>query len=644
MRVTRARVTRAAALALALAWGVAGGLHAAEPGRRLAPPMGTAASAPAPAFATPRLLRLPPPATTQTLSPRAPMTLQPSAQMPAQVPAQAAAVAATQAWSAGSARLAFGVPVPDQKKPAWGAAELRFNADSAQPFLVWDATGMAAYQWRWQIASQPFAAATSGAGVLAEGDAGPGYTRVDLRAFVPSMLVRAQRVPAEAPVLYIRVAAFKNGQLAGYATNTVVAHFDARANAAAKQQITATLTAAHEQKQKAEALLAKARQTFDLKIMAFKPAAFPDPNRWGCVVVVKNPYRGKAAAKGGFMHPLGGFAEGKEYCPSVDPATQQKSTGEWVWLGVTSYVKVWDGLANHYNGTKKWLAAQFAGIVPCEALGKKAEETCNDAMQEVAGYAISAGLVAAGLPPSLPDTTALAEAAKGKIADAAAEFTCDYIEAQGGGCPPGMREELRKRYAQALDELHKALAKEARRAREEPGCGDAQAAKEHGLLALPCFADFPGAEVRPAPGAAYVPPRVHLRVTRNALPVKGVAGCNRVAVNTMLSNKFVGGKLAGKNLKPADVTGAPYRTEVVGIPPLAVGHKREFALDLHRMATVQVPGNHVPDFYFPNWLILYRGGKGSVDASIVANIDTGPSGRLSGYCAAPASWPLQIAP
>ena len=44
---------------------------------------------------------------------------------------------------------------PDTTKPAWGETERNFNELSTQVVLIWETPNPAAYQWRWQIASQP---------------------------------------------------------------------------------------------------------------------------------------------------------------------------------------------------------------------------------------------------------------------------------------------------------------------------------------------------------------------------------------------------------------------------------------------------------------------------------------------------------
>ena len=613
---------------------------------------------------------LQPPAPERQTPPPKPAAPPPAAAQSVTMPS-AGPVATTPSLPPPMAKLAFGLPVVDQKKPAWGSTELVFDKNTAQAKLVWETTQPGSHQWRWQIAAQPFPAGGGmpPSGLLNEGEAAYDHFVLDLTSYIPAgaaaqssapkkklppagkgggaqgaatmpapinVIVNTQTVFSTTPAIFhIRLAAFQNGKAAGPVSNAVTAHY--QPGSSTDGEVFKKMGEEQAKLQQAKALLEQSKKVFELKILSFKPAIFPDANRWGCIVVASNPYFGK------FPHPLAGYSPGKEYCPPIDPSTQQKSTADWVWEGVKGYGKAWNGLAGVYNGAKSWLAAQFAEAVPCEWLGKKYETKCEDAVEQLAGYAISAGLVALGVPPSLPDLSALTELGKGKVADAAVEFSCQTFESNGGQCTPELREQLRKYYKMALDELQKKLAENLKHEAHEPGCGDAQTAGEHGLLPLPCFTDFAGTAVKPATGSVYEPPQVRARVTRKAPQPNGVAGCNSLAVDVFLENQFKGGYLSGKMLPPAKVSGAAYKTEVAAIPKLAVGKSAEVALNLNHMAKVDVPGNYWPDFYLPNWLVLYEGGKGTLSAGVLAQVESGTaSGKLFGSCATGDSWSIQI--
>lgn len=635
------------------------------------PPAGGTQGAGSPGMLPPPPM-LQPPAPERRAAPATPArsTASPSAQ-PAVQPSVGPVV--TLPFAPPAAKLAFGLPVVDQNKPAWGSTELSFDKNSAHIKLVWQTASPAGHQWRWQIAAQPFPAGGGAppAGLLDEGEAAYDHFPLDLTAHLPAgtappqaptpkkksfpkgkaggtqtesvvlqqgggVVLNTQAVFSALPTTFhIRLAAFKDGKAAGPVSNAVIARY--QPGISLDQGLGEAIGKTEAQKQQALALLEQAKKTYELKILSFKPAIFEDPNRWGCVVVVSNPHFQK------IPHPLAGFKPGKEYCPPVDPSTQEKSTTDWVWEGIKGYAKAWDGLSGYYNGAKDWLASQIADHVPCKWLGKDLQDDCKDAVKQMASYAISAGLVVVGLPPSLPDLSALNEAGKGKIADAAAEFSCDTFEANGYPCTPEVREKLKKYYKMALDELQKQIKENMKHQAHEPGCGDAQTAKEHGLLPLPCFTDFSDTAVKPATGSVYEPPRVKVRITRKAMTPKGVEGCNSLAVNLWLSNKFAGGTLSGKKLPPANVSGAAYKTEVAAVPKLDPGKSAEVVLDLNHMAPVTVPGNYWPDFYFPNWKVLYWGGKGTLSAGMLALADTGTTlGKMTGSCAAGDSWQIQI--
>lgn len=613
---------------------------------------------------------LQPPAPERQTPPPKPAAPPPAAAQPVTMPS-AGPVATTPSLPPPTAKLAFGLPVVDQKKPAWGSTELVFDKNTAQAKLVWETTQPGSHQWRWQIAAQPFPAGGGmpPSGLLNEGEAAYDHFVLNLTSYIPAgaaaqpsapkkklppagkggggqgaatmpaqgnVIVHTQAVFSTTPAIFhIRLAAFQDGKAAGPVSNAVTAHY--QPGSSTDGEVFKKMGEEQAKQQQATALLDQAKKVFELKILSFKPAIFPDPNRWGCIVVASNPYFGK------FPHPLAGYSPGKEYCPPIDPSTQQKSTADWVWEGVKGYGKAWDGLAGVYNGAKSWLAAQIAEAVPCEWLGKKYETKCEDAVEQLAGYAISAGLVALGVPPSLPDLSALTELGKGKAADAAVEFSCQTFESNGGKCTPELREQLRKYYKMALDELQKKLAENLKHEAHEPGCGDVQTAGEHGRLPLPCFTDFPGTAVKPATGSVYEPPQVRTRVTRKAPQPNGVAGCDSLAVDVFLENQFEGGMLSGKMLPSAKVSGAAYKTEVAAIPKLAVGKSVDIALNLNHMAKVDVPENYWPDFYLPNWLVLYEGGKGTLSAGVLAQVESGTaSGKLFGSCATGDSWSIQI--
>jgi len=601
------------------------------------------------------------------------MTLPPPPPLQPPSPANQAAlppVVARQPFQLTAVKLAFGKIVPDTTQPAWGDSERDFDKNSPNVSLIWETANPGAYQWRWQIAAQPFPAdpGLQPAGLLDDGDAYYDHFKLDLTAFIPAgseptgkkqapykkksspatpgqtvldkgspaaAIDSSQTLPA-VPVptkLHIRLIALKEGKATGAVSNTVIARY---VPVKPLDESFKPLAEASKNQHDAEALVKKAEDSYDIRILAFDRAIFPDPNRWGCVVVVANPYKPP--------HPLSSYPPG-EHCPPVDPKYQQKGWGEkYVQGSIEGWALGWNKLSGYYNGAKAWIANQIASQFPCELLGKKLEKECKGAVEQMVGAALSAGLAALGLPPSLPDLTALSEAGKGKIADAAVEFTCQTYESNGGSCTPAMRQQLKKYYQQGLDELQKQLETQMKHAAHEPACGDAATAAEHGLLPLPCFSDVPGMAIKPAKGSVYEPATVKVRVTRKKAAPANVKGCDSVSASLFLKNTFKGGYLGGKNLQAANVAGWAYLPASSSIPKLAPGKSVDVTVIFSKMAPVDVPGDYDPKFNFDHWKILYWGGQGSLSASLsAATVDTGkPNGLASGSCAKSDSWPVQI--
>jgi hypothetical protein len=504
--------------------------------------------------------------------------------------------------------LAFAVTAPNTLELVKGSKEITFYRSSAKLRLLWAASAGNTSPWRWQVAMQPFPSSSgaSPAGLLAEGDAtgepapaGRAFW-LDLLAFPPlggkTTAVRAARpgganvgsgsstpvrgvasaspaatssqavVPPSVGALpdgkmdfYIRIVPLKDGKPAGLPSNTVVARYFPGTNPDDPAAHGIDPTA----QQKAVAAFLKSAAVHQVDVLDTRLPVFEDPSRWGCIVVVHNPYYGH-------IHLLGQYREGKEYCPPKDPDKMEKSTGEKVVEGVEGFGKAWDGLAWAYDQAQAWVASKFSELVPCEWLGDEAQSSCEQIAKQVAATAIKVGLAAAGVPPTIPDLEGMGDMAKGKAADAAAAYTCDIVESEGGTCTPEIRAAMEKVYAQGLDQLRLSLEQQA----EEPGCGDVQTAKELGLLPLPCFGVFPGAEVKPASGSVDEPAKVTFRVTRLKPDPAFLPACKVTARSWMKSYSTALGK-------PYDWE--PFkRVEGATLPTLAVGKSVVVTLELPR--------------------------------------------------------------
>jgi hypothetical protein len=548
---------------------------------------------------------------------------------------------------AGTTDLAFAVPKPNTLELVKGPREITFYRSSAKLRLLWTAPASATSAWRWQVSLKGFPASNgpSPAGLLAEGDATgesspPGRAFwLDFLAFPPlggkttaTRAVRPGTVPgggapatadqALAPAspaaasqtdlpsagaypdgkmdFHIRIVPLKGGEPSGMPSNTVIAHYLPGPNPGDPAADGIDPNA----QQKAVAAFMKAAAVHQVDILDARLPVFEDPSRWGCIVVVRNPYYAE-------LHPLGPYRKGKEYCPPKDPDKMEKSTGEKVVEGVEGFGKAWDGLAWAYDQAQGWVAGQFSELVPCEWLGDEAESSCEKIARQVAATAIKVGLAAAGVPPTIPDLEGMGDVAKGKAADAAADYTCDIVESEGGTCTPEMRAAMEKVYAKGLDQLRLALEKQA----EEPGCGDVQTAKELGLQPLPCFGVFPGAEVKPAAGSVDQPAKVTFRVTRLKPDPDFLPACEVTARSWMKSFSTVLGK--------------PYEWEPfkraagAALPPLAVGKSAVVTLELPR--NLFALKGETPA---ATWWDLYRNADGWFHAGVTTvKSVTAPDGR-----------------
>jgi hypothetical protein len=403
--------------------------------------------------------------------------------------------------------------------------------------------------------------------------------------------------------VYVRILPFEDGALAAPPSNFVVAHY-LPGNDPFQQQIDDQWAAISAQKDKLAEMTAVAN-VFTLELVSFENAILEDPNRWGCVVVATNPYDGKLA------HPLAGYEPGGTYCPKVDPSKQQKDWDEQVLEGVEGFGHAWNGLSWAFEQAKNWVATKFAETVPCEWLGDDLQDDCESAAKSVASTAISVGLAAAGVPPSLPDLDAMGALAKGKAVEAAVEYSCSLIESEGGECTPEMRDALAKIYTEGLNELQKS----AHQQMHEPACGDVQGAKERGLLPLPCFSAFPGATVTAAPGAVETPPAVSVRVTRTKPDPSFPMNC-KVSTALTLHNEIEG---------HGPVTGQLWTPVTEPLPPIGTGQSAIVKLVYGPRQPFQIYAKN-GDIEWYHLLLGAKGtfGVGTMTAQAVAPGDAGP--------------------
>jgi len=551
------------------------------------------------------------------------------------------------------ARLSFATIGPDLDFSAMGPETMLVYADNLWVNLAWESRFADRFLWRWQISLEPFPADWNAAPSLAaEGDVPHRHFKVGLASFPPLSLGRASMAPSgqserivaspppggtrstnrrRPPLRYfIRLVPIADGKVAGPPSNVIVATYTTSPNPSVATSAAAYRSVANlaEAKRKVE----EGYNVYDLAIVSFKPAVFEDPNRIGCVVVVKNPHFGIP------MHQLAGFGPGI-HCPKNDPAYQEKSFGQWVGTALEGWIKSYEIAGGFYSGIKGWIADKLAYTVPCSFLGEDAGSVCHDAATTFADGALSAGLASAGIPPTLPSIGALQSAAKGEIAEGAMEASCNQIESEGGHCDEAMKEGLRQMFRQGIDQLQS----QTRRYGIEPHCGGSAVLSESHKIPLPCFTSYPGVEVLPASGAVYEPPVAVLRIRRGRPGLEPPPIC-RVHVALTVHNKFAGGTIPGSatpNYPAKDIAGHPFQDGVLAIPPLALGEQADVPVPLTEIQRFSVSQNGPVQYgTMMEWGLLYFNSTGSVRAwtgALEATSVPGSPAQFTPACSQPAS-------
>jgi hypothetical protein len=510
------------------------------------------------------------------------------------------------------------------KWDAKGGTEVPLDRTNLYTHLVWESPAANKFTWQWQVSQQPFADASnpSPAGLLAQQNVGGRTFTIDLGSFPPLNALKNNTQPSRlGPMdLYIRLVALDAGRPAGIASNVVVAHYLPGSDKSFETVKDAFAKAEEERKKREEE--EAANRIYVAEIVSFTPAVFADPDRWGCVEILKNPHAGQIG------HPLASFGPGEHCGPSY------KGQGHTLtpWDYITGWAKAWDIASNFYDDAKAWTAKQFAQSLPCEALGKSAGAECEKYATQLAGVAINVGLAAAGVPPSMPN---LDELAKGQAVNASVALSCSAIESSGGTCSPKLRDALTKAYGAGLDKL----AHDLDRATKESGCNNAQLAHDNGREPLPCFGDFPEIEFRPARGAVYEPPQVGVRITRTAAgrPVLATGG-HEISVSMSVKNTAQGQfETYYRPVPPTPIAGELFMPAHLAVPPIAVGRSITVNLTLQGIKQYQFSTTDGGYAVHNGWCALYNGGDATVSASMTCHAEHGATG-----CAAAAERKLRL--
>ncbi|MHB8089273.1 MAG: hypothetical protein ACYDH2_13605, partial [Anaerolineaceae bacterium] len=179
---------------------------------------------------------------------------------------------------------------------------------------------------------------------------------------------------------YVRVTPASNGQPSGAPSNTVVIHYG-EMGAASTVEWFPTVEPPPQPV-----------QIYDAKIIEFVPP-IPPSLGWGCVYVTAvEPFAFNASYYKKLME------DHEPYCPSVFKGQGEQSWYESLWDFATSTVS-W--ISQKYAEIKSSVISGIAGAL--DGLG-----VCSNCEAYIA-LALDAGLVALGIPPSLPDMSKLTD-------------------------------------------------------------------------------------------------------------------------------------------------------------------------------------------------------------------------------------------
>ncbi len=366
---------------------------------------------------------------------------------------------------------------------------------------------------------------------------------------------------------------------------------------------------------------------FSVKVVSFIPPDFENPNRWGCVVI--KGYKGYASPITKQVFPLGNEICPKSFKGGSGGSGQITSFGEfvdWVSGGITDAI---DWVSERYDDLKELavdivMKYTFFGA-QCELIAGAIDKDSTGYCRVVAEVAVSSGMVALGIPPSLPNYNELID----KGVDHAVELAAAEIVSQTGvPCVGPCEDALREGFSKAADEL--------KTTSYTPGCVGEDEAHKHGREPL-CLPDFIIA--KPAPGAVYTPPTAVVEVTRlfaDENPGSLFDDKCRLGVGFSVENHFPGGTVWGPGTSPQtkDVPAQKIAGTLFGgdgtelSPEMAKGSKivrnvvfeppQKFIFSWTRQLWnwSQIPARDEQGPMGPDWFALYSGGTAKVGAGI----------------------------
>jgi hypothetical protein len=233
------------------------------------------------------------------------------------------------------------------------------------------------------------------------------------------------------------------------------------------------------------------------------------------------------------------FPVGSVLCPQ---APKEKAWYEKAFNGVTGLIiKTYDGAATFYNETKNYVKNKFVEI-NCNAdlvtnvinpVTKLQEAAGPEVCEAISGAAFDYGMVAVGIPPSLPTSDEFTALAEGQIV----ELACDQLEAQTGlPVPEETREAIRK-------EFHDKIVAQSNK----------------GIVNCGFF------NVKPDPRGLFKTAYLEIEVTRtnNNFKGKGIVGFN---VNDVTSSVFQSYNPSSKTTVPIELKGNLFEKTTAYVP------------------------------------------------------------------------------
>lgn len=369
---------------------------------------------------------------------------------------------------------------------------------------------------------------------------------------------------------------------------------------------------------------------FDLKLVSFTPPVFEDPNKWGCLTITG--YDPEVSGIFKSAYPLGNL------CPKSYKGAGYgiNSVGDFVDWASGGLIDLWDWISEKYNDIKTLAVDIAMNYTPfglqCQAVA--AAVSSGDAAgycRAAAEIGVNAGMVALGVPPSIPDYNQLID----QGVDGAVALAADQITEQTGiPCIGPCQDALHNGLSAAAESLKKTSF--------TPGCTGADQAHEHGRepLCLP-----PGVHAKPAPGAIYQPPVAFVAVTRRPYdrdPSNTFAGDCSVSIALHFKTVFQGRTVSGpfhntKDVPTQTVEGSLYQPAHAPLPEsmpknttrtipviFTAPGKYEFPWTHELWIKSQIPPRDESGPMGPNWFTLFSGSTATLTPSGVCASAGGP--------------------